>query len=36
MTSGNGADPAGVAPGPHRACSAFPGVLTAGGRVVMP
>ncbi len=32
MTSGNGADPAGVAPGLSWAAVAFPGVSTAIGR----
>jgi hypothetical protein len=36
MTSGNGADPAGVAPGLRWAAVAFPDVHAASGRMVMP
>ncbi len=36
MTSGNGADPAGVAPGTSWVPSAFPDALAALGRAVMP
>ncbi len=36
MTSGNGADPAGVAPGQSWAAVAFPDALMAFGRAVMP
>lgn len=36
MTSGNGADPAGVAPGTTWAPAAFPDASTALGRAVMP